>query len=73
MKIRKKIRSRSKSKTLTVSFVPLILLLNLAPTLLPHPTLHLTLASALSQKLDSTAMSFENQVTYITVLDSAVA
>jgi len=43
--------SRSKSKMLTVSIVPLNLLLNLAPTLLPDPTLHLTLASALPQNL----------------------
>jgi len=37
--------------TLTVSSVPLDLLLNLAPTPLPHPTLHLTLALAFPNNL----------------------
>jgi len=36
---------------LTVSIVPLNLLLNLAPTHLPNPTLLLTLASALPKNL----------------------
>ena len=35
----------------TVSTVPLNLLLNLAPTLLPHPSLHLTLTSNLPKNL----------------------
>ena len=43
--------SRSKSKMLTASSVPLNLLLDLAPTLLPNPTLHLTVASALPNNL----------------------
>jgi len=50
-KIRKRIMSRSKSMMLTVSIVPLNLLLNLAPTHLPNPTLLLTLASALPKNL----------------------